>query len=212
MDAYLAALGEALRVEYETIVRHGYVLQIDAPDLAMERHITFQDRPLADFVKFVERVIATINASLTNVPRDKVRLHVCWGNYQGPHDSDVPLRDILPVLKQARVGALVLPFANPRHAHEYRVLAELPPEPNRRRRRDRQRHQLRRASRGGRRPASSRWRGYSAIPRGSLPAPIAASTPRPAAARRRGCGVGEARALSDGARIASNGCSRASLA
>ena len=128
MDAYLTALGEALRVEYETIVRHGYVLQIDAPDLAMERHITFQDRPLAEFVEFVERVIATINAALSNVPREKVRLHVCWGNYQGPHDLDVPLRDILPVLKQARVGALVLPFANPRHAHEYRALAELPPE------------------------------------------------------------------------------------
>jgi 5-methyltetrahydropteroyltriglutamate--homocysteine methyltransferase len=125
-DAYLAALGAALKVEYETIVRHGYVLQIDAPDLAMERHITFQDRPLADFVRFVERVIATINAAIAGVPRDKVRLHVCWGNYQGPHDSDVPLGDILPVLKQARVGALVLPFANPRHAHEYRLLAELP--------------------------------------------------------------------------------------
>jgi 5-methyltetrahydropteroyltriglutamate--homocysteine methyltransferase len=125
-DAYLAALGEALRVEYETIVRHGYVLQIDAPDLAMERHITYQDRPLADFQKFIERVIATINSAIANVPRDKVRLHVCWGNYQGPHDSDVPLSDILPILKQARVGALVLPFANPRHAHEYRQLAELP--------------------------------------------------------------------------------------
>jgi 5-methyltetrahydropteroyltriglutamate--homocysteine methyltransferase len=125
-DAYLAALGAALRVEYETIVRHGHVLQIDAPDLAMERHITFQDRPLADFLNFAERVIATINASLADVSREKVRLHVCWGNYQGPHDSDVPLRDILPVLQQARVGALVLPFANPRHAHEYRALAELP--------------------------------------------------------------------------------------
>ena len=126
MDAYLAALGEALRVEYETIVKHGNILQIDAPDLAMERHITFQDRPLAEFVGFVEHVIATINVALANVPREKVRLHVCWGNYQGPHDSDVPLRDILPALKQANVGALVLPFANSRHAHEYRALAELP--------------------------------------------------------------------------------------
>jgi 5-methyltetrahydropteroyltriglutamate--homocysteine methyltransferase len=125
-DAYLAALGEALRIEYETIVQHNYVLQIDAPDLAMERHITFQDRPLADFLGFAERVIATINAALANVPREQVRLHVCWGNYQGPHDCDVPLRDILPVLKQARVGALVLPFANPRHAHEYRALTEIP--------------------------------------------------------------------------------------
>jgi 5-methyltetrahydropteroyltriglutamate--homocysteine methyltransferase len=126
MQDYLAALGEALRVEYETIVSHGYVLQIDAPDLAMERHITFQDQPVSEFVRFVEQVIATINTSLANVPREKVRLHVCWGNYQGPHDSDVRLCDILPVLKQAKVGALVLPFANPRHAHEYRTLAELP--------------------------------------------------------------------------------------
>lgn len=125
-DAYLAALGEALRNEYETIVQNGYLLQIDAPDLAMERHVTFQDRPLADFLKFAERVIATINAALVTVPREKVRLHVCWGNYQGPHDCDVPLADILPVLKEARVGALVLPFANPRHAHEYRALAGLP--------------------------------------------------------------------------------------
>ena len=125
-EAYLAALGEALRIEYETIAKHGYVLQIDAPDLAMERHITYQDRPLADFLEFAERVIATINAALVNVPREQVRLHVCWGNYQGPHDCDVPLADILPVLKQARVGALVLPFANPRHAHEYRALVGLP--------------------------------------------------------------------------------------
>jgi 5-methyltetrahydropteroyltriglutamate--homocysteine methyltransferase len=125
-DAYLAALGQALRTEYETIAQHNYVLQIDAPDLAMERHITYQDRPLADFLGFAERVIATINAALVNVPREQVRLHVCWGNYQGPHDCDVPLSDILPVLKHARVGALVLPFANPRHAHEYRALAGLP--------------------------------------------------------------------------------------
>lgn len=125
-EAYLAALGEALRHEYETIVQNNYLLQIDAPDLAMERHVTFQDRPLADFLRFAERVIATINAALANVPREKVRLHVCWGNYQGPHDCDVPLEDILPVLKEARVGALVLPFANPRHAHEYRALAALP--------------------------------------------------------------------------------------
>ncbi len=125
-DAYLAALGAALRVEYETIAKHGYVLQIDAPDLAMERHITYQDRPLGDFLGFSERVIETINNALADVPLEQVRLHVCWGNYEGPHDCDVALRDILPVLKHARVGALVLPFANPRHAHEYRALSELP--------------------------------------------------------------------------------------
>ncbi len=124
-QAYLGALGEALRVEYEAIARRGFLLQIDAPDLAMERHITYQDRPLGDFLGFSERVIDTINAALVNVPREQVRLHVCWGNYEGPHDCDVPLADILPVLKHARVGALVLPFANPRHAHEIRALSEV---------------------------------------------------------------------------------------
>ena len=119
---YLDALGEALRVEYETIVRSGFLLQIDAPDLAMERHITYQDRPLSDFLAFVERVVGTINRALVNIPRDRVRLHVCWGNYEGPHDCDVPLEDVLPSLRQAKVGGFVLPFANPRHAHEYHVL------------------------------------------------------------------------------------------
>jgi len=125
-DAYLAALGEALRVEYETIVQAGFLLQIDAPDLALERHVSYQDRPLADFVAFAERVVATINAALVNVPRDRVRMHVCWGNYEAPHDCDVELREILPAIRQAQVGGFVLPFANPRHAHEHRCLAELP--------------------------------------------------------------------------------------
>jgi len=124
-DAYLAALGEALRVEYETIVRAGFLLQIDAPDLALERHVSYQDRPLAEFIAFAERVVATINTALVNVPRDRVRMHVCWGNYEAPHDCDVELREILPTIRDARVGGFVLPFANPRHAHEYRCLAEL---------------------------------------------------------------------------------------
>jgi 5-methyltetrahydropteroyltriglutamate--homocysteine methyltransferase len=125
-DAYLDALGRALQVEYETIVSHGFVLQIDAPDLAMERHLSYQDRPLGDFVDFVERVVATINRALANIPRDRVRLHACWGNYEGPHDCDVSLPEILPAIRQAKVGGFVLPFANPRHAHEYRCLKELP--------------------------------------------------------------------------------------
>jgi 5-methyltetrahydropteroyltriglutamate--homocysteine methyltransferase len=125
-DEYLAALGEALRVEYETIVRRGFLLQIDAPDLALERHVSYQDRPVADFRQFVERVVTTINRALVNVPRDRVRLHACWGNYEGPHDCDVPLEEILPAICEAKVGALVLPFANPRHAHEVRCLAALP--------------------------------------------------------------------------------------
>jgi 5-methyltetrahydropteroyltriglutamate--homocysteine methyltransferase len=125
-DAYLAALGRALQVEYETIVSHGFLLQIDAPDLAMERHLSYQDRPLADFVDFVERVVATINNALANIPRDRVRLHACWGNYEGPHDCDVALPEILPAIQQAKVGGFVLPFANPRHAHEHRCLSSLP--------------------------------------------------------------------------------------
>lgn len=124
-DAYLAALGKALQVEYEAIVKHGFLLQLDCPDLALERHITFQDEPTSKFVGFVERVVDTINTALRNIPRDRVRLHVCWGNYEGPHDCDVPLHDILPAILQAKAGALVLPFANARHAHEYKVLEKL---------------------------------------------------------------------------------------
>ena len=123
---YLAALGKALAVEYEAIVRNGFVLQIDAPDLALERHITYKERPVADFVAFVEQVVATINAALRNIPRQRVRLHVCWGNSESPHDCDVPLEDILPALQQANVGGLFLPFANPRHAHEFRLFAKRP--------------------------------------------------------------------------------------
>jgi 5-methyltetrahydropteroyltriglutamate--homocysteine methyltransferase len=118
-EAYLAALAGALRVEYEAIVGHGFLLQLDCPDLALERHISYQDRPLADFLGFVERVVDAINRALVEVPRDRVRLHVCWGNYEGPHDMDVPLAEILPIIRQAKVGGFVFPFANPRHAHEY---------------------------------------------------------------------------------------------
>jgi 5-methyltetrahydropteroyltriglutamate--homocysteine methyltransferase len=125
-EAYLAAIGAALKEEYETIVRRGFLLQLDCPDLALERHLSYQDRPLGDFLGFVERVVATINTALENIPRDRVRLHVCWGNYEGPHDCDVPLADILPIIQKAAVGGFFFPFANPRHAHEYRVFEKLP--------------------------------------------------------------------------------------
>ncbi|MBW8270037.1 uroporphyrinogen decarboxylase/cobalamine-independent methonine synthase family protein [Caldovatus aquaticus] len=125
-QAYLDALGEALRVEYEAIVGAGFLLQLDCPGLALERHCSYRDRPLGGFLGFCERVVATINRAPANVPRERVRLHVCWGNYEGPHDADVPLAEILPVLLAAKVGGLVLPFANPRHAHEYRCLARTP--------------------------------------------------------------------------------------
>jgi 5-methyltetrahydropteroyltriglutamate--homocysteine methyltransferase len=124
-EAFLAALAEALRVEYEMIVGAGFVLQLDCPDLARERHNTYQDRPLADFLAFGNGVIDAINHALRNIPRERVRMHVCWGNYEGPHDCDVPLEDIIPVMRRARVGAYVLPFANPRHAHEFRYVKDL---------------------------------------------------------------------------------------
>ena len=124
IEDYLVALGRALQVEYETIVDHGFILQIDAPDLAMERHVTYKDQPLPVFLEFVETVVEVINRSLVNVPRERVRLHVCWGNSESPHDSDVPLADILPFILKADVGGFVLPFANPRHAHEYKHFAD----------------------------------------------------------------------------------------
>jgi 5-methyltetrahydropteroyltriglutamate--homocysteine methyltransferase len=129
-DDYLHAVADAMKTEYEAIAAHGYLLQLDCPDLALERHLKFQDRPLSEFLAFVETVIDLLNHCLENIPREQVRLHVCWGNYEGPHDCDVPLDEILPVLLKADVGALVLPFANPRHAHEYKVLRRIPLAPD----------------------------------------------------------------------------------
>jgi 5-methyltetrahydropteroyltriglutamate--homocysteine methyltransferase len=126
LPEYVNAVAAALKTEYETIAAQGLVLQIDGPDLAMERHRLFADRPLAEFLDFLDLTIAAINGALVNVPRDQVRLHVCWGNYEGPHNFDVPLDELLPHLYEARVGALVLSMANPRHAHEYRSLTRHP--------------------------------------------------------------------------------------
>jgi 5-methyltetrahydropteroyltriglutamate--homocysteine methyltransferase len=124
-EKFLGALGSALRTEYKAIVDAGFLLQLDCPDLAREKHNTFADRPLADFLAFGNRVIDAINAAIADIPPEKVRLHVCWGNYEGPHDLDVELDKIIPFLKRAKVGGFVLPFANPRHAHEYRYLNDL---------------------------------------------------------------------------------------
>jgi len=123
---YLEALGRALRVEYEAIAGAGFLLQLDCPDLALERHVSYLDRPLGEFLGFVESVVDVINAALVELPKERVRLHACWGNYEAPHDCDVPLPEILPILRQAKVGALVLPFANPRHSHEIDCLKALP--------------------------------------------------------------------------------------
>ncbi len=126
LPEYVAALADALRTEYETIVTRGLVLQVDCPDLAMERHTRFADRPLDEFLAFVDLVIDALNRALARCAPDRVRLHVCWGNYEGPHDLDVPLEALLPHLYRARVGALVLSMANPRHAHEHRCFVRQP--------------------------------------------------------------------------------------
>ncbi len=129
-DAYLDALATALRIEYETIVGRGFLLQIDAPDLALERHISFQDQPLSAFLDFSARVVAAINRALSAIPPDRVRLHACWGNYEGPHDCDVAMDAILPTIRGAHAGGFVLPVANPRHAHETRCLAAFADQPD----------------------------------------------------------------------------------
>ncbi len=125
-EDYVLALAEELRKEYEIIVSNGLTLQLDCPDLAMERHVSYQDEPLSAFRDLVALHVRAINHALANIPRDRVRLHVCWGNSEGPHHYDVPLEDILDLLYEANVGALVMEMANPRHAHEHRVYRDHP--------------------------------------------------------------------------------------
>jgi 5-methyltetrahydropteroyltriglutamate--homocysteine methyltransferase len=125
-EAYLMALAREMRPEYLAIHAAGLILQIDAPDLAMERTMTFQDQTDAQFVKTCELHMAALNKSLEGIPRDRVRLHCCWGNWEGPHLHDIPLAPILPVLYQAHAGALTIEFANPRHQHEYEALRANP--------------------------------------------------------------------------------------
>ncbi len=125
-EDYVFALAEELRKEYEIIVSHGLTLQLDCPDLAMERHVSYQDEPLEAFQDVVALHIRAINHALVNIPRESVRLHVCWGNSEGPHHYDVPMEDIVDLIYEAKVGALVMEMANPRHAHEHRVYRDRP--------------------------------------------------------------------------------------
>jgi 5-methyltetrahydropteroyltriglutamate--homocysteine methyltransferase len=126
-ERYIAALAREMKKEYELIHARGFVLQLDCPDLAMERVRFFRDEPLDRFLQMVELHVDAINRAIVNIPPERVRLHFCWGNYDGPHTHDVPLEPVLPLLYRARVGALSLPLANPRHAHEVKVLKRLPP-------------------------------------------------------------------------------------
>jgi len=119
-ERYVRAVAAALATEYRFIVEQGLLLQVDAPDLALERHVSFAERPLGEFLDWVELVVDALNEALAGIDPGRVRLHVCWGNYGGPHTHDVDLDHLLPLLYEARVGALALSMANPRHAHEYR--------------------------------------------------------------------------------------------
>ena len=125
-ERYIRALAREMRKEYELIVARGFVLQLDCPDLAMERVRFFQDEPLDRFLDAVALHIDAINEAVTAIPRDRVRLHVCWGNYDGPHTYDVALEPLLPIIYRARVGALSLPLASPRHQHELKAFRRHP--------------------------------------------------------------------------------------
>jgi len=124
-DEYLEALAAALQAEYEGIVRAGILLQIDAPDLAMGRHTMYRDRSLEEFERLAARHIEVLNHALRNVPPERVRMHVCWGNYEGPHHHDVPLARLLPIVFKARAQGLLFEAANPRHAHEWAVFKDV---------------------------------------------------------------------------------------
>jgi 5-methyltetrahydropteroyltriglutamate--homocysteine methyltransferase len=120
-DEYLTVLAEALRSEYEAIAAAGIVLQIDAPDLAMGRHTMYRNRSLEQFENLAAQHIEVLNHALRNVPADRARMHVCWGNYEGPHHHDVPMQRLLPIVLKAKPQALLFEAANPRHAHEWSV-------------------------------------------------------------------------------------------
>ena len=124
-DDYLEALAEAMRAEYEEIVDAGIILQIDAPDFGMGRHTMYKDRSVADYLGMAERHVEVLNHALRNIPADRCRLHMCWGNYEGPHHHDVPMEQLLPVIVKVKAQALLFEAANPRHAHEWTVFRDI---------------------------------------------------------------------------------------
>lgn len=125
LDAYLADLAAAMRHEYEAIVAAGLILQIDAPDLGLGRHMMYRDLDEKGFLARAALHVEAINEALRDVPRERVRMHVCWGNYEGPHTRDIALKSLLPELLRAKPGALLFEGANPRHAHEWTVWREV---------------------------------------------------------------------------------------
>ena len=124
-DAYLEAVAEGMRAEYEGLTKAGLLIQIDAPDMAMGRHTMYRDRTENDFVGLAARHVEVLNHALRNVPADRIRMHVCWGNYEGPHTHDVPMEKLLPVVMKAKPQAILFEAANPRHAHEWKVFRDM---------------------------------------------------------------------------------------
>ena len=120
-DAYLERLAEVMQAEYEAITSAGFVLQLDCPDLAMSRHNRYADMPTSDFVKLVEQNVEVVNQATRNIDPEQMRLHLCWGNYEGPHHLDVELKDIIGAVLKARPAGLSFEGANPRHEHEWVV-------------------------------------------------------------------------------------------
>jgi 5-methyltetrahydropteroyltriglutamate--homocysteine methyltransferase len=120
-EAYLADLVAAMRPEYEAIVDAGFDLQLDCPDLAMSRHTGYQDMDEAEFLRIIAANVEALNAATANIPADRMRMHVCWGNYEGPHDHDIPLERIIDVVLGARPQTILFEAANPRHEHEWIV-------------------------------------------------------------------------------------------
>ena len=124
-EAYLAAIADAMREEYAAIVNAGFVLQVDCPDLAMGRHIQFADGSLDEFRRQAALNVEALNHALDGLPTERLRMHLCWGNYEGPHHRDVALRDIIDIVLSARPSMISLEAANPRHAHEWRVFEDV---------------------------------------------------------------------------------------
>ena len=120
-EAYLAALAAVMRAEYEAIVDAGLMLQVDCPDLGMGRHIRFKGLSEKEFLRQAELQVEALNEALVNIPADRLRMHICWGNYEGPHTHDISLEAVLPLLFRAKPAALLIEGANPRHEHEWEV-------------------------------------------------------------------------------------------
>ncbi|MDC1417461.1 cobalamin-independent methionine synthase II family protein [Candidatus Thioglobus sp.] len=123
-DSYLAALADAMRDEYETIVGSGLDLQLDCPDLALSRHMLFSDLSDSEFIKIIESHVEALNHALKNVPEEKVRIHICWGNYEGPHCCDIDMNKVFGTLMKAKARYTLFETSNPRHAHEWTVFRD----------------------------------------------------------------------------------------